>query len=556
VESDKFLRLTTAIFGFLVIIYCLITFAPLYSYCTSPTLINDDVRQHLLPFYAQQNPDNFHDLFLVNYARAYLPIGYMGLFSMFSYFFDPILFSKLLGAILLLSAWIFSFLIGKRIGGPFCGFLCLLLTAHCEIIFENTFCGLFRSFGFPLMLAFIYCWISRRLIIASIILVLMSLFYPPVAMIAYPAFAMEFIVRIKHYLRTARPALICFCLAALAGGTFLLAMANRPDEYGEPASLKQAEQMPEWSRDGGRLQEIPLRTPVRYIRDACRRGLHSNKHGFEFLPLLTHNNFVRGDIFFNIFLAVIIVPLLIKRPFPLWFCYLACSSICLHFVSRALAFSFGWPDRYVNYCLPILSITAIPLAWTGTKRLGHHANIIFRSLLMLIVSGIFLVYPFGFGGIKHNVINTDRYQSIMTFLRELDKPVMLAGWPKDTLDNVFVYAHREALVNYELAYPLYDKYYESIKRRMFDNLNLIYATDKKTIKAIRDKYNLTHVILEPFFWTKKDKSEVFQPYDSYVNTILDNHPIKTFLLHNPPADWIVYQDKDFVLADLSRIDPH
>jgi len=104
--------------------------------------------------------------------------------------------------------------------------------------------------------------------------------------------------------------------------------------------------------------------------------------------------------------------------------------------------------------LPILSITAIPLAWTGTKRLGHHANIIFRSLLKLIVSGIFLVYPFGFGGIKHNVINTDRYQSIMTFLRELDKPVMLAGWPKDTLDNVFVYAHREALVNYELAYPL------------------------------------------------------------------------------------------------------
>jgi hypothetical protein len=164
----------------------------LAGYLADTSLLDDDLRQHLLPFYAEQYAEKFQDGLLSEYSSAYLPVGYKLLIGIGSGYVSPLLAGKCLGAVLLACSFYFLFLCGNTIGGKTGGWIAVLLGGLSPFLLLQTYAGLYRSFSFPLLFAFLYCWYKKRVIWSGFLLIVQALFYPPVALVCWLAFSLGY----------------------------------------------------------------------------------------------------------------------------------------------------------------------------------------------------------------------------------------------------------------------------------------------------------------------------------------------------------------------------
>ena len=530
--------------------------AALPYYCT-PHLVEDDVAQHLTPFSALQDPQNFTDRHLVDYSKAYIPRGYYALYHLASPVMGPILFTKALGLTLLLLTWCLAFLTGKRIGGWTAGLASCLLTVHCHLIFQATFSGLFRSFSYPLLFLFIYLWISRRLRLAACALVAQALFYPPVFLLCTGAFASDFMRTPVACLtnRSRRTTAIIFAVAALIGLAAVTVMSRKPADYGDLITLEQAQTMPDWHTPLGRFCALPLESRIIKVYDTGRFGLHAGKYDHKLIKPIILANETRNDPFAKLWFLALAPFVLFARPRPDWFAALALCSVALYLLSRSVAFSLGWPDRFLRYCLPALTILLFPLAWNAISRSTKRFHLAGKLGLVFILAGVLFAYPAGAGNPRGLVFNTKAYQPLLTFLRDIDEPVLIAAWPRDTSDIIPIYTNKEVLIDYEHTQPLYLDFYKKSKKRIIDVLELIFATDLNTARQIRDKHKLTHLIVKKRVLALEGNTpRIFPPINDVASRLRRRVKHRNeFVFDCPPNSWTVYEDKYFRVIDLRQL---
>jgi hypothetical protein len=151
----------------------------------SPYVINDDVRQQIYWMQQFQDARLFPDDLLTAYARAYVPWGVQLIYRAAAPFINPVQFSKVLAAVLFISTGVTLFLFVRREAGETAA-----LMALCGCCFLGQFLGtasggLSRGFVFPLMLLHLYFLSGNRLLAASMIVGLQSLFNPYLFLLSF-----------------------------------------------------------------------------------------------------------------------------------------------------------------------------------------------------------------------------------------------------------------------------------------------------------------------------------------------------------------------------------
>ena len=471
----------------------------LSAYWTGPELIDDDARTHLLGFYAQRMPDVFADRFLSDYALGYVPPGYRALFSVASQAFDPLAFSKFLGAVLLLTSWALSWLIGRRLGGRVGAAGALLLSVHCGFLLLHTFGGLHRGFGFPLVLAFVWAWIERKDIALAFVLLAQALVYPPMFLVCWSAVAIRIAASPIEHLGPRRTGLVAQVGASLLAALFLLSFSRQPEEWGQLATLEQAAAMGEFQRDGGRIKLLPLLTVSEELTASVERSVAGLEPGLR-LPIGGTTTNRSLSLAALLVLGLTVPGFFVARPRPYWAAALFVSAIGVHLVARRIAFRIGEPDRALKYAIPVLVILAWPLAWGATKQISNvTVAAVWRVGLSVALAMVFVTLGLGLRDIGEHVVDARGETALHAAIGRLDafdRPVLIAGWPDGPIDNVPLIAGREIFVDHEHAHPLYLSYYAEVRLRIEDTLKLIYATDVQTVREIRDHRGVTHLILE------------------------------------------------------------
>jgi hypothetical protein len=536
--------------GTVMLIYLGITlFYHFEGFLLRPWCITDDARMHMPPFIAQNHPEHFTDRFLADYAYAYLPPGYRALMSTVCRWADPLAALKGLGLGLLLATWLLSFTTGRALAGTIGGWLALFLAAHSDFVETITLSGLFRGFGPPLVLLFLYSLIRKNHALSLTALLLMALFYPPVFLCSWPVHALLLCIQHRTRLLRQKRLLTGWLLTSVAAAALLLSFTSKPADWGSVVTLEQAEAMPEWQAPYGRFHALPLQDPSLEIGNALRGGFRSNKYGMAVARPLEIRNRMAGDPAFWILATAGILAILFYRPFPGWWVALAGSGIAWYFLARASAFALGWPDRFINYSLPFLALLTLPMLW---KVLSDRRPS-FRWLILVPLLVILGLYPLGFGSLKGRTMTSRDIRRVLKHLKTMDRPMLIAAWPNGPADDIPVFGHKEVMVNYENAHPLYTGHYALTSERIRDCLRLLLASDPIKAKEIADRYGVTHVVVrDRLFMEKKNTPNVFAPFNDLASQLRWAQPLDQLLFANPPTEAIAYRGRKSTLIDLQK----
>ena len=546
----------------LALAYAAATLWALRAVWTTPTLLDDDARMHLLPFVAAREPAAFLDRFLVDYSEAYLPIGYRVLLSALTSFAEPLDVARALGLSLLLALWVLTYVAGRRIAGAVGGALALALAVHAEFLVLHTFGGLYRAFGFVLAMA----WATTRagaraptdrLVFSAWLVAAMALFYPPLAIVCGLALLLEQRQdpRGPIYVRTGQLAATAIPIVVAVGA--LWAVADKPAALGPVVSLGEASSMPAFSREGGRLKLLPM--PALWVEplESIGWGLHTDGDGPNLLPALIKANERASDPFALIFaLGLGGGALLWGRRRRWWLAWLV-AALLVYYAARVYAFRLGFPDRALKFTLPILVPLLPALAWAAAEQLRGTRRRALRGLALALAAGVFLVYPYGTAGPLALAMDVAPESGLIQAVAEQTPPgALLTGWPDGPAENLPLLARRELMVNHEHAHPLYHDYFAEVDERLADTLRLLFATSIDDAREIRDRRGLTHLVLQPELYDREeDLPRIFRPYDQLAADLratgLDDP--RPFLFEAPSPEWVIYADTQGSLIDLAGL---
>lgn len=161
---------------------------------TNPYLVNDDVRQQLFWMERWRDPQLFQDDFLTNYAEAYVPLGVKGIYRLASFWFDPLIFSNILTAILFSIAAGIWFAWGRLFGDDLTAFLLVVVYFLFSGFQYQIAGGLSRAFVLPLLLAYLLFVSQGRFFHAGLVILVQSFFNPYVFLLCLSAHVLIMVI--------------------------------------------------------------------------------------------------------------------------------------------------------------------------------------------------------------------------------------------------------------------------------------------------------------------------------------------------------------------------
>lgn len=546
----------------LALCYALLVLASLHPYWLDLTRIDDDARAHLLPFVLPP-ADRLGDRLLVDYARAYVPLGYRWLFQIAAVAMAPLVFSRILGALLLTATWALAGRVGTQLGGRAGGIAGLLLAVHSAFVLENGFGGMYRGFALPLLLGWLSLMLAGRRKSAWSLLPVMALLYPQAFLVAGPAAGVDLLLCLARAVR--RPergrerallltAMVAGALAALA----LLPNLRRPAFFGRFVTAAEAQCMPEWWRPHGRLKFFPQPGPLTQVGAALAYGLtgattFAQPAGTDTRPPLAPTLAWGAGL---LGLAALLRRLARGerrlRPVAL----LAASALLLYAAARLSLFRLGWPDRFLDYPLAVGGLMAWPLAWGALPRRVR------RGLPARVGAALALALPFALayplpGTARDLADDTSALQPLYRFIdAQLPTDALIAGWPDDGMDALPVYAHRAVLANAEMGQPMYRSYYDEVRERLEDSVRatMAFNADDPVFDRLRERWGVTHFLVEKRVFHPIRPPLIISPFRALARSVYDASDRERHLLYAPPPASRVYEDDTVILVDLSRLE--
>lgn len=542
--------------------YGCLVLASFLPYWLDLRLVDGDARAHVLP-YVLRDPGRLGDRLLVDYARAYVPLGYRWLFGAGSALLPALVVERLVGLGLVAGTWLLAARLGWQLGGRAGGLAGLLLGVHSGFVLENGYGGLYRGFALPLLLAWASLMVGGRRLAAWALLPVLALFYPQACLVAGLAGGIELAWTLvrggegRTRLLKTRPAAM---LAASALVTFLalLPIAVRPDFLGDFATEAEALCMPEFWQPYGRVKFFPQPSPVAQLRHSLGAALVGRSsrrppHGDE--PVFPAQGEALGGLAGLLALAALALRLRRgeRRLRPLLFLVLA--SLGFYTLARARLFVLGWPDRFVDYPLALAALVAWPLAWGALPRPSR------RRAAPRLVAAALLATPFALahplpGYVRDLSLDTRPFQPLYRFIAaELPEDTLIAGWPDDALDALPLYARRAILAGPELGQPMYHRYYEELRQRLQDSVRAYVATslEDPVFARLRERWGVTHVLVEKRVYHPVRPPLILQPFRALAREYYDASDRERHPLYQPPAESRVYEDELFILVDLDRL---
>ena len=512
--------------GFLLFVLVTKSLLPIFN----PYFATGDQKQQIFWMYRFQDPQLFRDDLLADFISSgkFNPPGYTLLYRIGSAFVDPLLLSKIISIVLVIVSVFFVFRLAGALGGEIAGCAsALLFTLDVFVIgWENYFQqGLPRGFAYPLLISFLYYFVTKRTVIASVVLVLQTLFYPQIFLISCFILGVSFVRR--SFIECIRTYRFIFLGIAVAGVFLLYSYTKEADPFGPIITRSEAKVMEEFY-PGGRSSFF--RNHLYEYLFMGRAGLNLDKVALYVL-LLIPIGYLLGRRLFKV--NRIVYDILV-------------SSLILFTVAHTVLFKIHLPSRYVIYTFPLAFNLLVSLNMEGFfNELAKRYSLRFRmpsdkgvfGFLTVLALAVLVYEVRDFGPPKDKI-------ELYRFISSLPKDVLIAGYPKD-MDDIPLLSKRKVLVNMELSLPYYKNYYSEVRRRIFDFFTAYYSDNPKEVLSFCRRYGIDYIVINKNHFRRDflDGKVYYRPFGDYVRSIVKGR--KEFVLEKIPDSKKVFKNDTF-----------
>jgi hypothetical protein len=533
-----------------------------YDIFSNHYLINDDARQQLFWMERWQDPELFQNDFLANYSEAYVPVGVKAIYRLASSWFDPLLFSKILTAILFVVTAALWFAWGRLFGDNLMAWMVVLVYFMFTGFQGQMAGGLSRGFVFPLLIAYLY-FISRGDIFKGGLVVLVQSFFNPYVFLLC-LFTQALVVSLKIG-RSVFPktfeGLDNFCSAICQSG-FGASFPSRNRELRKPGETAKPTlnlgNFLSWLF----VVNIPVLIGVAftvfnilYYQSYTGHLISSSEMSgkSEYTEFGRYQLYPTPSVFYEF-----IRPWIFNLSFPYWgpvagwtmalftiavFAYAAFNyqpvvkwnalsgllliipvSLFLYFGARLVLVKLFVPRRYLFYTLNIIYCIGFAVA----MRIIFEKIQLGRAKMWLILLAL-LAFVSAKG--RHiELFDYSHDQNLYKFLHTTPKDSLIAGWP-ELMDNVITFGNRRAFATYELSHTWVEPYWSEIKKRTFDLFSAYYSSRTEEIRAFCKLHGIQYLIVreEDFVTHRLGESNLyFEPFNGFIWFLIsstDNYAI-------------------------------
>ena len=538
----------------LFILVCVIALAVFgvgnFDIFTNPYLVNDDVRQQLFWMERWHDPHLFQDDFLTNYAEAYVPFGVKGIYRLASFWFDPLLFSNILTAILFSITGGIWFVWGRLFGDDLTAFLVAVVYFLFSGFQAQIAGGLARAFVLPLLLAYLLFVSQGRFFHAGLVILVQTFFNPYLFLLCLSTHVLIMIVSFGP---------------RVFPGAFVV-----PDYFSGPLSRLGFSQLSEPLQDLDRGPGFGDRPPNQ-ITQVIKKILTINApvvlamlfalvnvlwfqsstgHLISWKEMLGKSEYGelgRYELFpAPSFFYELIEPWILNLSFPYWgpvagwimalatvtvfvhavlnyrpvvkwerlsgLLFLIPVSLTLYVLARLFLVKLFVPNRYISYTLNIIYCISFAVALRILSEKIRTSR--FRMLCFLLA-----LLAFACVKVRHvGFYDFSEHANLYKFIETIPKNAISAGQP-EIMDNVMTFGKRPSYVTYELSHTWVEPYWGEVKKRTFDLFKAYYSSDPEVIKTFCKSNNIKYLIVrsEDFDTDRLRMSPAyFEPFNGFI----------------------------------------
>ena len=486
-----------------------------YFHATTPYLVQDDARLHIVWLQRLTNPALFPNDIIADYFGIIQPAGFKWLYAIAaSLGIEALTFAKILPLALALIATVYLFWVALMIlPVPANGFLTTLLLNQNIWIRDDLISAAPRAFVYPLFAAFLYYLLQNTKIGYLIALLLLGLFYPQMMLVAMAVLTLQLLVgwasrpsfwwdrrdaqpaRDAVSFQRATGAIAAWLIALILTGGILLIFSHQvAQQVGPLATLEDMMRLPEFQLngrgeyfgvpflsflfDGSSGLRFPLFPPIILlgallpiaIWQAARPEASGHLLRFSLAPQIT----ARVGIIAQLFVCAIALFLLAHLIFP-----------TLYLPSRYTFYSL----RFVLILSSGLMLTLVACNWwrwvnqKKRRRNWHLLNFVkvISSLALAIAILITPAIPALFLGGQGWV--SGQPAGIFQHIARSPRDSLIASLVTEINDNVPAFSQRSILVGREFALPFHTDFYAEMQQRAEGLVRSQYTSDSAVLQA-------------------------------------------------------------------------
>ena len=493
-DSDRVWRLCLVVVLIAPIFYSLLDWQQAFS---GDWIVQDDARQHVFWMMRYIDPELFPDDLIANYFQSVAPFGYSFLYKLAAYFgIDPLVFNKLVPfGLRTISTYYFFLLCREIFPIPAGCIVSTLLFNHNIWLKDDIVSGTPRAFLYPFFLAFLYYLSKQALIPCCVAIILLSLFYPQMVLIAIGMLILM-LIKWRGWIPNvvnnskSRFSLICLTVAIVV----LLPYAIQTSDYAPVITRAEAIEMAEFHYNG--RSNFFKDSIVEYI---VGRGNGVMISTAVFSPI--------------ILLSGLFLPLILKRSrqFELaakitakldTLSKLLIASLGMYILAHIFLFRLHLPSRYTTHSLRItMAISAgititITLNYLLTEFDKKYSFIKSKILSSLLVAAILLLtYSNFLDFYSPTGYKVGEYPELYRFFQQQPKDIVIASLSKEA-DNLPTFTERSVLVSREYAIPYQLGYYRPFSTKVKDLITAQYSDRLSTVRQFIRQYNISYWLIE------------------------------------------------------------
>ena len=518
--------------------------------------LNGDSRQFIWPYMSYWDEGLFQSDYIANYyLTALSPKFYSLAMSSMAGVVDPRVLSNVLARILYGATSVFVILAALKLGGRVAMWCAIVLFFGSDIFAVYTAGGLPRSFGFPLIALTAYGLVSGRPVLIVVSILLGAMFYYVSAVLSGCVLFAYLIMTPRSWRGDALPwgfprrALMLTVVGALAIGLIAVS-AFGAENYGPIVTAADYDRFPE-AGPAGRYYP-----PTENVLVSAARWSMKVLEGSD--PLFPD---IQSFIFSHFWLLG--VPLLLvclpglgsglRENGVRRLLILPLVSVLLYLAAEVLMPYLYFPQRYMIYSMPVFAVLMIPCCLSySIRRFGLVPN--FKNAGGFLAVGICLLLIALTGGRNSGaglIHIKEKDEPIYSFISQLPKDALIAGWPRGLLDNVPYATGRRVLLTYETHQGFHEGYIVETRFRMKSIITAYNDPCPKALVDLRENFGVTHFVVDESYFAE-GLPNYFMPFQDMISAAADERSEEPFL-NQASGQLEVFRHGDFVILDLTKI---
>lgn len=480
---------------------------------------NDDARHWLIPFVRETQPGIREDDYLANYRLAMTPVGQRWFYRCAGCLLDPAVTSKLLP--LAQYALLMTALAGcaARLGGWVCGWAALALALSSHEFLYRMAGGTARSWAFPLVGWAAFALVADRPRLLAALTVLAAALYPPIALLLGLTLAGTVLMSRERRREKAGLLLLTLLLSAACLGF------NHTAEYGRRLGPADVAAYPELGPGGryGFEDRPPFLHVGAALADAFGRSLQGGEPAW--IPslrrwIMAGSTYGRPSLllvaiagFFGLLTLAGTVLRARRDPAVRRLLLLLAASIAAYLAAARLAPALYFPQRYMIYSVPVLSMILLPAA-VRSLAARYRPAATSPAVIAAVCACLLLLGGRG-GGATGLSVDASADRELYDAVAKLPPGALLAGWPEGPLNNVPWLCRRSVLLNRESHEAIHQEYAEQMRRRMKAVTDACFAATPDPLSRLRRNWGVTHLLVDLGQYGE-DAPAYFEPFNEAV----------------------------------------